>query len=83
MITLCLICLVKKKINPILTELLIRGRKLNISLIFIMYLIFLFQKHIRLNSKHYLIIEIKKKRELQQIAFNHLSNIEFKDFTNF
>ena len=58
LITLFLICLVKKKINPILTELLIRGRKLNISLIFIMYLIFLFQKHIRLNSKHYLIIEI-------------------------
>ena len=33
-----------KTLNPIVTELLIRGRKLNISLVFITNLILLFQK---------------------------------------
>ena len=31
---------------------------------------------------HYFIMKIPNKRELQQIAFNHLSDIEFKDFMN-
>ena len=33
-----------KKLNPVVTELFIRGRKLNISLVFITHLILLFQK---------------------------------------
>ena len=37
-------------------------------------------KTIRLNATHYFIIRISKKRELQQIASNHSSNIDFKDF---
>ena len=36
--------------------------------------------YIRLNSTHYFIIKISKNRELQQIAINHLSDIDFKDF---
>ena len=35
MIADMLICLVIKKLNPIVTELVIRGRKVNISLVFI------------------------------------------------
>ena len=68
-----LICLVIKKLNPIVTELFIRGIKLNISLVFITQTYFAVPKNIRLNSTHY---------ELQQIAFNHSSDIHFKDFIN-
>ena len=68
-----LICLVIKKLNPIVTELFIRGIKLNISLVFITQTYFAVPKNIRLNPTHY---------ELQQIAFNHSSDIHFKDFIN-
>ena len=57
-----------KKLNPIVTELFIRGRKLNISLAAITQPYFVFPKSIRLYSMHYF---IPNKRELQQTAFNH------------
>ena len=37
-------------------------------------------KTIRLNATHYFIMKIPNTRELQQIASNHLSDIDFKDF---
>ena len=37
-------------------------------------------KTIRLNATHYFIMKIPNKRELQQIASNHSSDTEFKDF---
>ena len=37
-------------------------------------------KDVRLNSTHYLIMEINNKRELQNIAINHSANIDYKDF---
>ena len=39
-------------------------------------------KNIKLNSDHYFIMKILNKRQLQQIAFNHSSDIDFKDFMN-
>ena len=42
-----------RKLDPIRTELFIRGRKLNISLAFIMQSYFAVPKNIRLNSTHY------------------------------
>ena len=69
-----------KKLNPIVTELFIRGRKLNISLAFITQSYFALPKNIRLNSALYFIIKIPNKQELQQIAFNHSSDIDFKYF---
>ena len=54
-----------KKLNPIISELFIRRRKLNISLIFIMQSYFAAPKNIRLNSTHYFVIKIPNKRELQ------------------
>ena len=39
-----------KKLNPIVTELFIRGRKLNISLVFITQSYFAVPKNVRLNS---------------------------------
>ena len=71
-----------KKLNPIITELFIRGRKLNISPVFFTQSYFAVLKGIRLNSTHYFIIIISNKRELQKITFTHSSHIDFKDFLN-
>ena len=68
------------KLNPIVTELFIRGRKLNISTVFIMQSYFKVAKDVRLNSTHFFIIKIPNKRELPQIALNHSSDTDFKDF---
>ena len=70
------------KLNPIVTELFIRGRKLNISIVFIMQSYFKVPKDVRLNSTHFFIMKIPNKRELQQIALNHSSDIDFTDFMN-
>ena len=69
-----------KKVNPVVTELFIRGRKLNISIAFITQSYFKVPKDVRLNSTHFFIMKIPNKRELQQIALNHSSDIDFKDF---
>ena len=71
-----------KKLNPIVTKLFIRGRKLTISLVFITQSYFAVPKNIRLDSTHFFVMKIPK-RELQQIAFNHSSGIDFQDFMNF
>ena len=71
-----------KTLNPIVTESFIRGRKLNISLAFITQSYFAVPKNIRLNSTYYFIMKIPNQRELYQIAFNHLSDIDFQDFMN-
>ena len=68
------------KLNPIVTELFIRGRKLNISIVFITQSYFKVPKDVRLNSTHFFIMKITNKRELQQTALNHSSDIDFKDF---
>ena len=69
-----------KKLNSIVTALFIRGRKLNISVIFITQSYLKVQKDIRLNTTHFFIMKIPNKRELQQVATNHSSDIDFKDF---
>ena len=58
----------------------IRGRKLNVSIVFITRSYFKVPKDVRLNSTHFFILKIPKKRELQQIALNRSSDIDFKDF---
>ena len=69
-----------KKLNPTVPELFIRGRKLNISVVFITQFYFKEQKDVRLNSTQFFIMKTPNKRELQQISFNHSSDIDFKDF---
>ena len=76
-----------QKLNPIVTELFIGGRKLNISLVFITQSFFAVPKNIRLNSTYYFmkiqkVMKILNKRELQEIAFNHSSDNDFQDFMN-
>ena len=70
-----------KNINPIVTELFIKGRKLNISLVFITQAYFTVPKNSRLNSTHYE-MKIPNKRELQQTKFDHSSDIDFQDLMN-
>ena len=72
-----------KKLNSIVTELFIRGRKLNIYLVFITQSYFKVPKDVRLNTSHFFIAKIAKipnKREIQQIAINHSSDISTKGF---
>ena len=69
-----------KKLNPVVTELFIIGRNLNISIVFIAQSYFKVRKEVRLNTKHFFIMKIPNKSELQQIAINHSSDINFKDF---
>ena len=69
-----------KKLNSIVTELFIRCRKLNISLVFISQSYFKVPKDVRNNSTHVFIMKIPNKRELQQIPINHSSDISTKDF---
>ena len=71
-----------KKLNSIVTELFIRGRKLNISLVFITQSYFKVPKDVRLNTSHFFIAKIPNKRELQQIPINHTSDINTNDFAN-
>ena len=74
--------LFNKKRNPVVAELFIREKKLNTSLSFIAQTCFSVPKNIILNSIHYFIMKIPNKREFQQIAINHSSDIDFKDFMN-
>ena len=69
-----------KGLNPILTELFIRGRKLNVSIVFIAQSYLKVPKDVRLNSTRFFIIKIPNERELQQIATNHSSDTDIKDF---
>ena len=69
-----------KKLDSIVTELFIRGRKFNISIVFTTQSYFKVPKDVRLNSTHFFIMKIPNKRELQQFALNHSSDIDFKGF---
>ena len=70
------------KLNAVVIELFIRGRKLNISIVFITQSYFKGPKDVRLNFTHFFIMKIPNKRELQQIALNHSFDIDSKDFMN-
>ena len=71
-----------KKLNSIVTELFVRGRKLNISLVFITLSYFKVPTDVRLNTTHFLIAKNPNNRELQKITINHSSDINTKDFSD-
>ena len=72
--------MIAEKLPNRVTELFIRGRKLNISVIFITQSYFKTPKDIRLNATHYFLMKIPKGRELQMIANNHSADVEFNEF---
>ena len=57
--------MISNKLNSIVTELFIAGRKLNIPIAFITKSYFRVPKDVRLNSTHFFIVKIPNKRELQ------------------
>ena len=69
-----------KKLNSIVTELFIRDRKLSISLVFITQSYSKVPKDVRQITTHFFIMKIPDKRELQNIAINHSSNPNSRDF---
>ena len=69
-----------KIIQSIIKELFIRCRKQNISLVFITQPYFSVPKDVRLNLTHYLIMKINSRKELKNIAINHSTDIDYKDF---
>ena len=73
---MCLWCYI---VN-IVTKLFTRDRKRNISVVFVSQSHLKVLKDIRLNAAHCFVMKIPNKRELQQIASNHSSDVEFKDF---
>ena len=70
------------QLNSVVTELFIRGRKLNISLVFITQSYFRVPKDVRLNTTQFFIAKVPNKIELQQIVINHSSDISPEDFVN-
>ena len=68
-----------KKFQSIIKQLFIRCRKINIPHVFITQSDFSVPKDVRLNSTH-LIMKINNRKELQNIAFNHSADIDYKDF---
>ena len=71
-----------KKLDSVVTELFIRGRKLNIFLVFITQSYFKTPKDVRLNTTHFFNAKTPDKRELQEIVQNHSSDIRTEDFIN-
>ena len=69
-----------KKLNTVVTEIFIWGKKLNISFAFITKSYFKVPKDVILNSTYFFIMKIPNKTELQQIVLNHSSYIDFKEF---
>ena len=69
-----------EKFKPIVKELFIRCRKLNISIVFITQSYFRAPKDSRLNSTHYILMNIGNKKELKSIAEENSSHLDFKDF---
>ena len=74
--------LATKNLQPIVTDLFIRGRKLNISIVFVTQPYFAAPKNIRLNSTHFF-MKIPNKRKLQKIAIDHSLELTLKTLWNF
>ena len=69
-----------EKFKPIVKELFIRCRKLNISIVFITQSYFRTPKDARINSIHYILMKIVNKKELKSIAEENSGHLDFKDF---
>ena len=67
------------KFQSTVKELFIRCKKLNIYLVFITQSYFPVLEDVRLNSTHYVIMKIHKKRELQNIVIKNSVHIDYKD----
>ena len=71
-----------RKLDSTVTELFIRVKKLNISLVFVTQSYFKIPKDVKLNTTHFFIAKIPNRQQLRETATNHSSDISTKDFTN-
>ena len=69
-----------KKLNPVVAELFIRGRKLNFPIVLITLSYFKIPIDVKQNATQFFIMKILNKRGLQRIALNYLLDIDFKNF---
>ena len=69
-----------KIFQAIIKKLFIRCKTLDTSLVFMTQSHFSVSKDVRLNSTHHLIIKISNKKELQNLAMNHLADNDCKNF---
>ena len=67
-----------KKLSPIVTKFFLRGKQLNILLVFIPQSYFEVPKTIRTNTLHFKYLKISNKRKAQQIASKHSSDMSLK-----
>ena len=56
-----------EKLSPLVTELFIRGRKLNIAIVFITQSYLKVPKKVRLNSSHFFIMKIPIKESFSKL----------------
>ena len=75
----------KRKISIVFDDMIadmIKKKKLNskVTVYLNILLFFKFPKDVGLNATHFFIIKIPNERELKQIAINHASDIDSKDF---
>ena len=68
------------KAQQVLKDLFIRCRKINISPCFLTQSYFSVPNDVRLNCTHYILFKLNNRTELQNIAINHLADIDYKDF---
>ena len=59
--------MINKKLDPVVTELLLTGRKLNISIVFSTQSCFKVPKDVRLNSTQFFIIKIPNKKSFMKL----------------
>ena len=69
-----------QKLRPSVTEYFQQEENSVFHLFFISQSYFKVSKTITLNPRHYFIMKVPNKREIQQIVSNHSSDIDFKDF---
>ena len=69
-----------EKFKAIVKELFTRGRKLNISVVFITQSYFRTPKDARSNSTLYILLTIGNKKELKSIPEENSGHLDFKDF---
>ena len=69
-----------KNFKKMIKELFYRGRKMNISIVFITQCYFRALKDARLNSTRYILMKTGNKKELKSIAEEKSDNLDYKDF---
>ena len=69
-----------KNFKRMIKELFYRARKINVLIVFITQSYFIALKDARLNSTHYILMQIGNKKELKSIAEEKSGNLDYKDF---